>query len=236
MKIKINPYLYSLIKSNILYIISFFFVLIFLFLVFVIGLNKTIKANSEIKKISEEIKNLKKEVSPYNYDEQTKEKINESIKLLNSLIPDIEDYFSIIYALENLSRKTGFMIVNYSVDVSQSTREKIKLSVGGVGDSQSFLNFLDQYNFGGGRLITSDRVEYNSEKSGIIKINLTFYNKDSKKISSDKSFFSNLNSNQSIDNILKDIEKIKEKTNFNLFFQEEENVNFDYPKKSNPFK
>ena len=40
------------------------------------------------------------------------EKLDEDIKFLNTLIPNTEDYFSIIYALENLSQKSNFIILN----------------------------------------------------------------------------------------------------------------------------
>lgn len=232
MKLKIKPYIFYLLKENFLYIIGLFFILILLFFVFFIGINKVIKSNKEIKKLEIELLDLKNQIAAFNYDDKKEKKISESIELLNMLIPDLEDYFSIIYALEKLSYKTGFMIVGYSVDVASSSKNKIKLSVSGIGDSNSFLNFLSEYNFGGGRLITSDNIEYNSQKSGVIKINLTFYNKNQKNYSLIEK---NLVLENNIDDILLEIDKIKNKVSFD-FTEIQEKEDFDYPKKSNPFQ
>ena len=56
---------------------------------------------------------------------------------------------------------------------------KIRIKATGVGDSQSFVDFLKNYNFSGGRLITSDKVQLDPNFSGSIIIDLTFYNKNS---------------------------------------------------------
>ena len=105
------------------------------------------------------------------------EKLDEDVKFLNTLIPDVEDYFSVIYALEQLSKKTNFVITSYSVNVKASTTDKLRINVTGVGDSESLIHFLKDYNFDGGRLITSDKVQLDPNFSGSIIINLTFYNK-----------------------------------------------------------
>ncbi|MCX7956070.1 MAG: hypothetical protein N2593_03150 [Patescibacteria group bacterium] len=234
MKIKIKPYLYNLIKLNIFYIFSFIF-LFFLFLfVLIFSTIRIINLNNYLNNLKNEVNDLNNKVVFYNYDENKKERIEESIKILNTLLPNIEDYFSIIYSLERLSIKTGFTIVNYSIDTSQIFSNRLKISAEGIGDSQSFLNFLNEYNFSGARLITSDKVEFNNEKSGLIKINLTFYHKNNKQnFQNTDQQYSNLEKN--IDNILIDIEKIKQKVNFD-FLANEENIIVNPPKKSNPFE
>lgn len=233
MKIKIKPFLYSLIRQNFIYIISFIFLLILTIIVLFIGVLKLVKAHSTISKLSLEINQLKKQVEPYTYDDQTKSIIENDLKFLNTLIPNVEDYFSIIYSLERLSDKTGFLIISYNVDLKTSTKDKIKLSVSGVGDSNTFLNFLKNYNFDGGRLITSDKIEYDISKSDITKLNLNFYTSNS-----NKSLDLNDQSDQiiNIDKLLKEIEKIKEKISFDFISQDVEENKFDYPKKSNPFQ
>ncbi len=233
MKIKIKPFLYSLIRQNFIFIISFIFLFTLTIIVLFIGILKLSQANSTISKLSLEINQLKKQAEPYTYDDQTKSVIENDLKLLNTLIPNVEDYFSIIYSLERLSDKTGFLIVGYNVDLKTSTKNKIKLSVSGVGDSNAFLNFLKNYNFDGGRLITSDKIEYDSDKSDITKLNLTFYTSNL-----NKSFSLNDQNEQiiNIDKLLTEIEKIKEKISFDFISQDVEENNFDYPKKSNPFQ
>ena len=233
LKLKIKPYLYRLLKENILYIISFLLLIFLNILILIIGINKLINLNNEVKKISTEVSDLKNRYKFYFQSQDlVEEKLIEDIKMLNRLIPDVEDYFSIIYALEKLSQKTGFYIISYSVDVSKSTKDKLRLSVSGVGDSVSFLNFLESYNFGGERLITSDKIEYNSQASGAIKLNLTFYNKN---IS--LSAVGNQLYGQEIpkEDIFAEIEAIKSKVDFS-FSQEPVAEDFNYQKKSNPFQ
>lgn len=232
-KIKIKPYILYLIKENIVYIFSFFFILIFLFSVVFIGINKITKINNQKKELEDELVLLRKKVFNFNYDEEKEKKISEAVEVLNMLIPNVEDYFSIIYSLEKLSYKTGFMIIGYSIDLLSSSPNKIRLTVTGTGDSNSFLNFLSEYNFGGGRLITSDKAEYNTQKNDVIKMNLTFYNKNPKSSFSEKN---NYFSDKKIDEILEEIEKIKEKIVFDFSKSEDETNFFDYSQKSNPFQ
>ncbi|GAB4219118.1 MAG: hypothetical protein Fur009_3640 [Candidatus Microgenomates bacterium] len=231
MKIKINKFLINLIKQNITYIITFIF-LIFLFItILLIGISKINHNKKIINKLTQELNNFKQQYSPYNYDDEKKLIIEEDIKLLNMLIPNIEDYFSIIYSLERLSSETGFAIVDYHVDVINSTKNSLQLTISGIGDSKSFLNFLEKYNFAGGRLITSNKIEFDSNKNNAIKLNLTFYSKD---IS--KSITSNIdNSYLDLDNLLEKIDKIKSKITFD-FISQQDNINLNYQKKSNPFK
>lgn len=239
MKPKIKPYILHLLNENFFYIISFFGVLIILLIIFFSGISKIINGNKELKKLETELLDLRNKVKLLNYDEEKTKKINYSIEILNMLIPNFEDYFSIIYSLEKLSYKTGFMIVNYSIDMNASSQNKIKLSVTGIGDSNTFLNFLKDYNFSGGRLITSDNIEYNIQKNDNVKINLTFYNKNPKSFFSDEKKFtvgnSDIQENNNIDNILLEIDNIKDKIVFDLSEIDAKEI-VDYSVKSNPFK
>ena len=46
-------------------------------------------------------------------------------KILTTLIPETEDYFSIIYALETISQNTGFSIVSYTINLSNTSRKTV---------------------------------------------------------------------------------------------------------------
>ena len=108
-----------------------------------------------------------------------KENIDEYNQILGRIIPDTEDFFSIIAALENLSQNTGFRIIRYNINLSASNREKLALIVEGDGDADSFLKFLEDYPFSGGRLATSEKLEFATTEVGKIKLSLNFYHKKS---------------------------------------------------------
>lgn len=229
-KIKIKPYLYQLIKENILYIaFSFGFLILIIFLV-QSSVAKIFTLNQKYQTTTSEVNKLRKRFDLLNTIVPSTEELEQDIKILNALIPNAEDYFSILYALDKLSQDTGFIIASYDVDMKKSTSDKLKLSVSGIGDTANFINFLNSYNFSGGRLITSDKIELNAKTSGQIKIDLTFYNK---KI--------NLNYNQNMTinkKVFEDIIALKSKINFIFDDQsasETANVDTNYPIKNNPF-
>ncbi len=227
MKLKIKPYLLRLLKENAVYIFSLFFLLVLITIIVKTSLDKITSSNSKIKTLNREINSLQSKATFFQETLPPTEKLDEDVKLLNKLIPNIEDYFSIIYSLETLAQKTGFIITGYSVNIGKSTPNKLKLTITGVGDTNSFMKFLDQYNFEGGRLITSDKIELNPLLTGSIKIDLTFYNKSTStgtgEITQNKKIF-------------QELEAIKQKVNFEFSESSGEGeFDFDYPRKSNPF-
>ncbi len=151
--------------------------------------------------------------------------VDEDVQVMNKLIPEAEDYFSIIAALEELSSKTGFIVTSYEVNVNQSGENKLSVSVTGIGDQQSFIEFLRQYNFQGERLITIENISLGEDQIGGFTLALNFYNKKASSIPN-----TNLDYNAS----LNQIETIKRKVYFNLT-NTQSTVNGDYQKKSNPF-
>ncbi len=192
------------------------------------GFTKYTDYDKKIATLKIELNQLQNKVTLMNTTIPSSDKLDEDVRLLNGLIPNIEDYFSIIYALEKLSQKSNFIVTSYSVTVGKSTSEKLKLNVTGTGDSQSFINFLKDYNFGGGRLITSDKIQLDPNFFGAIKIDLTFYTKK-------------VEASQNLEltpdgKIFKELEALKSKVNFSF----DENpasgtLDFNYPKKANPF-
>ncbi len=226
MKLKIKPYLLRLVKENIVYIFSLFFLFILIVIVIKTGFDKITDSNSKIKTLTNEVNSLQSKAAFFQETIPDTAKLDEDVKLLNLLIPNIEDYFSIIYSLETLSQKTGFNVVGYSVSIGKSTPNKLRLSVTGLGDSTSFMKFLDEYNFSGSRLITSDKIELNPQLTGAIKIDLTFYNKSTSTTNTD------ITPNKKI---FQELEAIKQKVNFDFSQNVQENQDLSYPKKSNPF-
>lgn len=229
MKNKIKPFVWLLIKENIPYIVGDIFLIIIIIIAINIGLSEKNKYETKISDINVELTQLQNKINLINTTIPSSEKLDEDVSLLNSLIPNVEDYFSAVYSLEKLSEKTNFTINSYNVNVEKSTSQKLELTVNGTGNSQEFINFLKEYNFGGGRLITSDRIQLDPKFSGSIKVNLTFYNKNVPS-SSDLEISPGTKD-------FEELEAIKKKVNFNF-----NNVTasstpdlINYPKKDNPF-
>lgn len=98
-------------------------------------------------------------------------------QVLSRLIPDNEDYFLVISALEKLASETGFSLARYTINISASTAEKLSLSIDGSGDSESFLKLLNTYQYGGGRLITNESLEFSPLNFRSVRLSLNFYHK-----------------------------------------------------------
>ena len=225
MKNKIKPFIQRLIKENIFYIVGNIFIFILIIITIRIGLTERSSYNKKIAVLKTELSQLQNKVTLMNTTIPSSDKLDEDLNFLNTLIPNIEDYFSIIYALEKLSQKSNFVITGYTVNVEKSTAEKLKLSITGIGDSQSFINFLKDYNFGGGRLITSDKIQLDPNFFGSIKIDLTFYA---------KSVLTGKNLALPDDKVFEELEALKNKVNFS-FDSNAEIPDFNYPRKGNPF-
>lgn len=229
MKTKIKPFIKRLLKENIYYIVGNIFIFILIIIAIKTGFTEMANYKRKIAALETENIELMNKVTLMNSAVPQSEKLDEDVKFLNTLIPDVEDYFSVIYALEQLSKKTNFIITSYSVNVKASTTDKLRINVTGVGDSQSLINFLKDYNFSGGRLITSDKVQLDPNFSGSIIINLTFYNK--------KTTAANKLETSVKSSTYKELEDLKNKVNFSFESNDIASASstLDYPKKSNPF-
>jgi hypothetical protein len=224
----IKPFIKRLIKDNIFYIVGNVALIILIIITIKISLTQNLEYKTKISALKTENISLMNKITVIQKSVPMSKTLDEDIQFLNNMIPNSEDYFSIIAALEKLSKKSNFTITDYTVNINQSTAEKLRLSVGGQGDSQSFIDFLKNYNFYGGRLITSDKVQLDPNFSGLIKIDLTFYSKNS---------LPENNVDHSINSkIYSELDEIKSKINF--IFDEEispDSENFEYQKKENPF-
>ncbi len=226
---KLSPYVIGLVKENSLYIILNICISVLILFFLSSNTNRAIQNSEKIKSITSEVQSLERRVALFNKVAIHTEDLESNIKLLNGLVPNTEDYFSVIYALEKLSQKTGFLITSYTINLASSTQERLKLSITGTGDQTAFLKFLKDYNFGGGRLITSDKIELTPQVSGQIKVDVTFYNK---KVDVSKNQQISLLSPQ----LLQELLTLKEKVTFDLKSSSEEGqLDLNYPRKANPF-
>ncbi len=224
---KVKPFIRRSIKDNIFFIFGNVFIFVLIIITIKIGLTENVNYDKKISDLKVELKTLQNKVNLMNTVIPSSDKLDDDLNFLNSMIPNAEDYFSIIYALDKLSQKSNFIITEYTVNTTGSG-EGLHLAVTGSGDSESFINFLKEYNFGGNRLITAGDIHIDPNFLGSISIDLTFYAKSTP-------------ASENLDQItsykfFEDLEKIKAKINF-IFDSNTDNndVDFNYPKKTNPF-
>lgn len=98
-------------------------------------------------------------------------------QVLGMLIPENEDYFSIIYTIQQISQESGLVIEDYVVSLGRASNEKISISITYIDDQASFMKFLDLYQYSGGRLVTIPKINWRSDSSGKTKVLLNFYSK-----------------------------------------------------------
>lgn len=227
MKLQIKPFLKYAFRGNALY-----FLLIVLLTIFSIGfalIAPGIYANNNKKLdfLQKDVGDLKskKAILDSSIGGNVQE-IEEDVKVMNKLIPETEDYFLIIAALEELSAKTNFVITSYEINLSSSKDHKLSLNVSGTGDHQSFINFLQQYNFQGERLITIENISLGKDKTGSFGLLLNFYSQKTGEATN-----GGLNYQQA----LQKVSEIRSKVSFNLQSDNQADLDQDYPKKSNPF-
>ena len=227
MKINLDYQIKRLLRENLLYIVAFFTLVLILFFVVFLYVNQY---NENVKKIN----SLEAEIEEYNKKRELLDFKNQVVSnevdldyvngVLTQLIPTKEDYFSVIAALENLSVQTNFIITSYNIIVGSSTPEKLAIIIEGQGDPNTFLEFLKEYNFAGGRLITADKIEFTQEAFTGAKVNISVYagkpssTKVSKTIEEDNTTL---------------IETLLQKVKIDLKTEEFEVS--EYPTKSNPF-
>lgn len=231
MKTRINPYIFSLLRQNAPYlaICLIFFVLailspFFIFQKFADNNKRLALLRSDILSTTSDKRAISTLAS------QSESNIQLDIQLLNSLIPDSEDYFSIISSLDELSNKTNFKILSYSISsASLEQSDKLPLQIAGIGNIQAFINFLKTYNFGGNRLITLDKIEFKpKEGENVYNLSVTFYHKS---IGTKAQKVPDL---LTLQKSLKRLNELKDKVGI-IYKQEEAPSNDSYPVKSNPF-
>jgi len=183
----------------------------------------------EVNLMSDEVLMLKNRFNTLKYNKSlTEDQIKEYNKLLASLIPETEDFFSIIYSLEEIGKSSGFHITNYVIDVGNTNKEKITLTAEGTGDLATFLSFLQQYQFVGGRLVTSDQIHYEGQNSRNTKLTLNFYNKRF-------AFNETVQVPQLSKEEIQKLDGIKKKIKFQFSSSAYQSVNTEYAVKKDPF-
>lgn len=229
MKLKIDYFLFSILRQNLFYIgatVVLLMVMVFSFLFFM-----RLSGENGLKtgELTSQIVSLKNKVELIRLKGKLKDEgidIDEVNKVFNQLIPEVEDYFSIMVALEKISQQTGFVITGYAINLQQSNQKKLSLTVSGLGDNRSFLSFLHDYNYVGGRLITIDKIEFSTSVGGGSKLTLNFYSGKEQAEKELKAF-------QMSEKEKRLVETITKKTTFEI--ESEKPQTLDYSTKTNPF-
>lgn len=227
MKINIDYPVKRLIWENLLYLLGFIALSTAMYIVTFFYLNQY---QNNSKKISA----LELEIGQYHSKQEALDFKNQLIEdetrldyvngVFSQLIPAKEDYFSIIASLDKLSLQSNFIITSYNIVIGSSTPEKLAIVIEGQGDPNTFLEFLKDYNFSGGRLITIDKIDFNQEAFTGTKVNINVY---TAKASSTQLFEPSIETNMDfIENILQKVQ---------LELKAEEAEESEYPTKSNPF-
>ncbi len=107
-------------------------------------------------------------------------RLEEYNSLLEQLIPDQESYFSVITTLEQLSARTGVTIESYSVNLGSTTEEKLTLTLAVQGTPESLQQFIRDYRYAGGRLLTTESLDIDPQQLESISISLNFYHNEFK--------------------------------------------------------
>lgn len=226
-----RPYIQFLVRQNAVYFAIFFILMLvsgFLVPYFIAHINRSTTAlnteNREVQRLETRKRILESLVSENSQD------IDQDLALITSLIPDSEDYFSMIYSLEKLSQSSGFSINNYVVNLSKSSDKKLSLTVSGQGNTDAFLALLRQYNFGGGRLITAERIGIDPLRAGEVGLSLNFYNEKP-----------TIDANEQLDfqSSIQELNDLREKVKFSLIATQSTNQPApvdSYATKQNPFQ
>ncbi len=177
-------YIVRLIRENIWYVLVFTGLILAFVMVQIIFLGQynsytqiddTLTNDVRMLKSNTDYQLLRKNILSEGYD---LDKIN---PVLAQLLPETEDYFSIVASLERISLQSQFLITSYSIRVKNSSREFLSLQIKGEGDELRFLEFLKNYNFGGGRLITIDKINFSRKGTfSDTQIDLNFYSGNGK--------------------------------------------------------
>lgn len=92
-------------------------------------------------------------------------KIDDYNKLLLELIPSEETYFSVIATLERLAANTGVSIASYSINLQDTSEDKMTLSLAIFADEAGRDRFIRDYRYASGRLLISDSFDLSLNES-----------------------------------------------------------------------
>lgn len=231
-KNKIDKYTLALIRENLPFLLLLavnFLILIFLKNYYFQNYKKNLTRLAELET---EVNRLIKAKQKFANLKFPKEKLDLYFTAVNNLVPEKENAFSIISALENLSSSTRFYITSYSINFPKLQEAKVntvEVVVSGSGDPEAFSKLLEEYNFTSGRLITMDKLNFSASNVSDIKLVFQFHTHKSPKLSNITQVV--LPNNEEIDWFEKVVALLKTSSTLPLDLEE-----IVYTTKPNPFQ
>lgn len=132
----------------------------------------------KIQETQSTIDNLKKDVQLIQANRELLENNIEGYnEMLSTLIPDEETYFKVIAALEQLALQTGVVIDSYTLNLSDTTEDKLSLTLSIAGDRESIEDLLKEYHFISSRLMTNETVSLTFSDSITISFKINLFHK-----------------------------------------------------------
>ncbi len=126
--------------------------------------------------------------------------------LLDQLIPEEESYFKVIAALEKLGAETGVSVESYSINLDDTTDEKMSLELSIRGNPDDIETLLRDYNYVSGRLITNEEVTVTYEDGATINFRVNLIHKPFSTTGSENTAIVNQNDIDFLNEIMKKIE------------------------------
>lgn len=230
---KLDHFFIKQLKINLNLILAFLINLILISFLIIFFNNQLKFLNQQKNTITNQIKKLNEKKDLIIFSENLKNKnldLDKLNKIFFLLVPNSENYFSIVLALERISKKTNFIITRYSLNPKESSSNRLSIAITGFGDRNAFLNFVENYNFIGNRLITIDKLEFSeSNLNTDKKIFLNFYIDNNNK---NENFFYKLDK-KDLELINKILSKIDPEETFDSNNQDSSSL--EYETKTNPF-
>lgn len=110
-------------------------------------------------------------------------KIVDKLPVLQSFLPNQFDLLSIISVIETISTKTKFKINSFSIEESPTVPGVVnqkKIDIKGIGTFAEFLNFIKEYKYISGKLLSLDTVNLSGAEEVVSSLSINLYAQDPK--------------------------------------------------------
>ena len=157
----IRDYIQKAFRYKLTYnVIGIYLVVIIFLSVTLYGGTVLYSAWNELSYLNTEVENSKSTVEFIGVNRDVvAEGLDSYNETLGDLIPDEESYFSVVSALERVAEKSGVTINAYTIDLESTNISTLSLRVEVSGSEEALEKLLSLYTYGGGRLITIEKVD-----------------------------------------------------------------------------
>lgn len=172
MQKKIDPYTLSLLRQNTIVLIILLLSVILIVIVLplrVMDLLQNREKSDTLKTELSLLRDRQRQIeSVSNVD------IDSASRAINYLIPTQEDFMTVLTSIDELQSQSGVKITTTLDAINLEQTEAVKLNVTVEAPSALLVNFLSQYHYRSGRLITTDSISITGAKQ-TMTLMLHFY-------------------------------------------------------------